>query len=480
MGLHLPSAARSLPGSKNHEFSRLTELPQSLALLFGDVLTGMLAASFCAFYLGATGRPSFDWITGAIWLTFWVLWRAHQGLYPGYGRSPQTELRLHTEGTVQLLGAQLAAAFAVHQFTPSVAGILLQWVAILLFALPIRYFLRSLMIRAGRYGRPISIIGAGQTAAVAITQLRANPAYGLRPVAAYDDNLALQGTLIEGVPVLGTLEDALVEPRTTQALISIPSARAEIQQNIINRFYNTFAVTWVIPDLIGVPNQAIQPHNIGSIASLEVKNNLRSVQARFIKRTLDLILSAVGLILILPLLIIIVFAVRVDSQGPAVYKAARVGRGGKTFPCYKFRSMYQDAEQRLVELLSSDPTRREEYETFHKLRNDPRVTRVGAFLRKTSLDELPQLFNVLVGQMSLVGPRPYLPRELPKMGDSAHEILLVTPGMTGYWQVNERSESTFTRRLDMDKFYIANWSPWLDLAVLIQTIQVVLKGKGAY
>lgn len=459
---------------------RLTELPQSLLLVAGDLFSAIVSIQLVALFLTSTGRPIPDWSGQWIWVGLWILWRAYQGLYPGYGRSPQTELRLHTMGTVQLLGAQLAAAFAVDRFVPSVPGLLLQWGVILLLALLVRYGLRSLLIRSGHYGRAISIIGAGQTAALTIAHLRGNPAYGLNPVAAYDDNPALQGTQIEGVPIIGSIDDALTEPRTLQALISIPGARAEVQQRLVNTVYAAYPFTWVIPDLFGVPNQALQPHNIGSIASLEIKNNLQSVQARLTKRTIDLLLSAVGVILIFPILLVIAVAIRLDTPGPVVYKANRIGRGGQTFPCYKFRSMYQNAEQRLTELLAADPALRVEYDTFHKLRRDPRVTRVGAVLRKTSLDELPQLFNVLVGQMSLVGPRPYLPREEEKMGDAAPEILLVTPGITGYWQVNERSESTFGRRLDMDRFYIANWSPWLDMVILMQTVRVVLLGKGAY
>ncbi|UTA52258.1 sugar transferase [Deinococcus radiodurans] len=459
---------------------RLSELPQSLSLVLGDFLSAVVALELTSLFLRATGRPVLNWSDSLIWVGFWILWRAYQGLYPGYGRSPQTELRLHTVGTVQLLGAQLAAAFAVHQLAPSALGLVLQWGLILVLALLIRYGLRSLLIRGGQYGRAISVIGAGQTAALTIAHLRSNPAYGLNPVVAYDDNPALHGTLLEGVPIVGTLDDALNVPRTAQALISIPGARAEVQQRVVNSVYAVYPFTWVVPDLFWVPNQALQPHNIGSIATLEIKNNLKSVQARLIKRALDLMLSVVGLFLIFPILIAIAFLIRWDSKGPAIYKAERLGRNGKTFPCYKFRSMYQNSEERLVELLAADAARRTEYEKFHKLRDDPRVTRIGAFLRKTSLDELPQLLNVVLGQMSLIGPRPYLPREQSKMGNMAREILLVNPGMTGYWQVNERSQSTFERRLDMDRFYIANWTPWLDVLILIQTVRVVLMGKGAY
>lgn len=459
---------------------RLTELPQSLLLVAGDLLSAIVSIQLVALFLTSTGRPIPDWSGQWIWVGLWILWRAYQGLYPGYGRSPQTELRLHTVGTVQLLGAQLAAAFAVDRFVPSVPGLLLQWGVILLLALLVRYGLRSLLIRSGHYGRAISIIGAGQTAALTIAHLRGNPAYGLNPVVAYDDNPALQGKQIEGVPIIGSIDDALTEPRTLQALISIPGARAEVQQRVVNQVYAAYPFTWVVPDLFGVPNQALQPHNIGSVASLEIKNNLRSVQARFIKRTIDLLGAGLGGLIILPVLLLIAVAIKLDSPGPAVYRARRLGRDGRPFDCLKFRSMHRDAEAKLKEVLDSDPVLRAEFEATHKLKDDPRVTRVGAFLRKTSLDELPQLGNVLNGTMSLVGPRPIVQAEVEKYGDIYEVYKQVRPGMTGYWQANGRSDTSYDERVAMDKFYVTNWTPWLDVVILMQTVRVVLMGKGAY
>jgi len=222
------------------------------------------------------------------------------------------------------------------------------------------------------------------------------------------------------------------------------------------------------------------PHNIGSHAALEVRNNLFSRRAQWIKRGLDLGLVVVGGVLISPILLLVALAVRLDSRGPIVYKSWRLGKDGETFPCLKFRSMYADADARLSGLLESDPVLRAEFEATHKLRRDPRVTRVGAFLRRTSLDELPQLWNVLVGQMSLVGPRPIVQAEVVKYGMVFEVYKQVRPGMTGYWQVSGRSDTSYDERVDMDHFYIANWTPWLDVVVILQTVRVVLQAKGAY
>ncbi|WP_293914047.1 sugar transferase, partial [Deinococcus sp.] len=179
-------------------------------------------------------------------------------------------------------------------------------------------------------------------------------------------------------------------------------------------------------------------------------------------------------------LLLIAIAIKLDSPGPAVYRARRLGRDGKLFDCFKFRSMHRDAEAKLREVLDADPELRIEFDATHKLRNDPRVTRVGNILRKTSLDEFPQLFNVIIGEMSLVGPRPIVQAEVIKYGEIYSSYKQVRPGMTGYWQANGRSDTSYDERVAMDNFYVTNWTPWLDLVILLQTVRVVLMGKGAY
>jgi lipopolysaccharide/colanic/teichoic acid biosynthesis glycosyltransferase len=171
--------------------------------------------------------------------------------------------------------------------------------------------------------------------------------------------------------------------------------------------------------------------------------------------------------------------IRLDSQGPAFYQSERLGQDGKIFLCLKFRSMFVDADERLRDMLAADPARRLEYETYHKLDDDPRITRAGSVMRKYSLDELPQLYNVLAGEMSLVGPRPYLVGELKDMNGYDEAILEAKPGMTGYWQVSGRNEVTFDERLEMEAHYVRNWSIWWDIIILTQTVMVVLSRRGA-
>lgn len=183
---------------------------------------------------------------------------------------------------------------------------------------------------------------------------------------------------------------------------------------------------------------------------------------------------------VVPTLVLLSIWVRLDSKGPIFFNAKRIGRDGKEFTCYKFRSMHMDADKLLKDYLDKNLEAKAEWDEFQKLKDyDPRVTKAGKIMRKLSLDELPQIFNVLKGEMSLVGPRPYLPREIEKMGTYYAIIIKTVPGITGFWQVNGRSDVSFAGRLKMDDWYIRNWSVWIDIVLLFKTIKVVFFGKGA-
>lgn len=214
------------------------------------------------------------------------------------------------------------------------------------------------------------------------------------------------------------------------------------------------------------------------VESTEPLGSARSGQT-LPKRVIDIIGAVLGILGLLPLGVLIALLIRLDSRGPALFPQVRLGRHGRRFKMLKFRTMYLDAEERLGDLLQANPALRAEYETYHKLQNDPRVTWIGRLLRKYSLDELPQLWNVLRGEMSLVGPRPYLPRERHKMNGTEHVILNVTPGLTGYWQVYARNGVCFQERLKMDIHYLRIRSTSMDLLLMARTVRVVLHGKDA-
>lgn len=195
-----------------------------------------------------------------------------------------------------------------------------------------------------------------------------------------------------------------------------------------------------------------------------------------VKRGIDVFLSSIALIILLPVFAIIALAIKLESKGPIFFKHTRIGKEGKIIKIYKFRSMVQNAEELIKKFT---PEQMKEYKENYKLADDPRITKVGKFLRKTSLDELPQLINIIKGDLSIIGPRPVVQEELEKYGTNTQKFLSVTPGLTGYWAANGRSDTTYEERMQMELFYIDNLSFKMDVKVFFKTIEAVIKREGA-
>lgn len=208
------------------------------------------------------------------------------------------------------------------------------------------------------------------------------------------------------------------------------------------------------------------------IADMEIKGKIY----RGFKRITDIVLGCVGLIILLPVFLIIGICIKIDSKGPVIFAHKRIGKNGKKFNMYKFRSMYENAEE-MIENFSEEQKR--EYQENFKLENDPRITKVGKLLRKTSLDELPQIVNIIKGDLSIIGPRPIVDEELEKYGENKEKFLSITPGLTGYWQANGRSNTTYEERMQMELYYIDNQSLLLDIKIFFKTIVSVIKKEGA-
>ena len=241
----------------------------------------------------------------------------------------------------------------------------------------------------------------------------------------------------------------------------------DAQEKLVRSLGLSYPNLTVVPPLRGLPLFGMEAmHFFGhEVLMLRVRDNLARLGPRIVKRLFDLLAASLLVVLLSPLLLYVAWRIRREDGGPVFFIQERVGRGGGTFGCLKFRSMVMDAA---------------EYERNFKLRNDPRVTRIGKFLRRGSLDELPQLFNVLRGDMSLVGPRPLLARELDRYGDNICLYHMVYPGITGLWQVSGRSETTFDERAYLDAWYIKNWTLWYDIVIMLLTVKVVLRREGAY
>jgi len=220
--------------------------------------------------------------------------------------------------------------------------------------------------------------------------------------------------------------------------------------------------------------------NVRVIKKEKTKTN-KKIMYNFIKRTIDVIGALIGIIILIPSTIIIYLARKIlkEDKGPLFYEQLRYGKNGKVFRLYKFRSMCIGADKKLKEYLENNEEARKEFEKTHKLQNDPRITKIGNFLRKTSLDELPQMINILRGDMSFVGPRPVVEKEVEDYGKNKEKFLSVKPGLTGYWQVNGRSNTTYEERMKMELYYVDNCSLWLDIKIFFKTFITVFKKEGA-
>ncbi|MWD49699.1 undecaprenyl-phosphate galactose phosphotransferase WbaP, partial [Escherichia coli] len=291
------------------------------------------------------------------------------------------------------------------------------------------------------------------------------------------------GETINGIKVISNDIDWLRgEDKKTQFIVAVESHQSEMRNSWLRNFMiQGFRYVSVIPTLRGMPLDSTDMSFIFSheVMIFRVQQNLAKWSSRTLKRLFDIIASIAIIILLSPVLLYISRLVKKDG-GPAIYGHERIGQDGKPFKCLKFRSMVTNSKDVLNELLQNDPEAKREWDTTFKLKNDPRITKIGAVLRRTSLDELPQLFNVLKGEMSLVGPRPIITAELERYNEEVDYYLLSKPGMTGLWQVSGRSDVDYETRVYLDAWYVKNWSMWNDIAILFKTVGVVLKKDGAY
>ena len=240
-----------------------------------------------------------------------------------------------------------------------------------------------------------------------------------------------------------------------------------------------FPILWVIPAPGMLPSLWTNATDVGGVVGMQSGTRLLRPVPRSMKRVIDCALTIPLAVLSLPFFLILAAAVKLTSRGPIFYGQQRIGRGRQMFSAWKFRTMHADADQMLEARLAADPELRKEWARDHKLRNDPRITAVGRVLRRASLDELPQLWNVIRGEMSLVGPRPIVLQEIPKYGEDFGLYLSVPPGLTGLWQVSGRNRTTYEERVNFDSYYVQNWSVWLDIHILARTVRAVLTGDGA-
>jgi Undecaprenyl-phosphate galactose phosphotransferase WbaP len=471
---------------KNQNWRQLSPLQIRLTkavLLGADVVallvSGLLAAALAQLW----GMPSDgQWLVTQDVQRYWA-WLGVAGVGLGFflvryrhysDRKPFWSELGETLMALLVLAVLDLAVLALTRWNSSRLWWALVWPLAMLCVPLGRGLARSLMRLAGVWHRPTLIVGNGPNAHEAVAALNSEPALGFSVVELVDAtqaSKAMSQKLRQWAKVPGA-----------QFVLALEHGQNDLREDLLRRLAHWKAEdVSVVPAMRGVPLFGTDMSYFFSheVAMLKLRNNLRYWPARLLKRVFDLLAALMLLILgALPLLYV---ALRIRRDGgPAIFAHKRVGQSGKVFPCFKFRTMQVDAEERLRELLANDPAARAEWEREFKLRNDPRITPIGHFLRRTSLDELPQLFNVIRGEMSLVGPRPVIRAELARYGDDVDYFLMVRPGMTGLWQVSGRNDTSYETRVYLDTWYVKNWSLWYDIAILFKTIRVVLKREGAY
>lgn len=325
----------------------------------------------------------------------------------------------------------------------------------------------------------VIIVGAGEVGRTVMRVIVAQPELGYRVIGFMDDNPDKGNTDIGPFKALGPLSNlpqVIEEEQADEVVITLPWMYHRKIMRIVRECERRRVRAAIVPDIFQMSLTRVDVEDLGGVPLIGVHDVTISRGALVMKRALDILGAAIGFLLTLPLMAMIALAIRLDSPGPILFSQDRVGLGGRTFRMHKFRSMHTGADadrEALEELNEADGP-------LFKIRDDPRLTRVGRLLRRTSLDELPQLFNVLHGDMSLVGPRPPLPSEVEQYQEWHRRRLEAPPGMTGLAQVSGRSHLTFDETVLLDVYYIENWSPWLDLKIIIRTFPKVIGGEGAY
>jgi Undecaprenyl-phosphate galactose phosphotransferase WbaP len=346
----------------------------------------------------------------------------------------------------------------------------------------LRAFTRKLFASNPWWGSSVAILGYGVTGKYVHETLLRNPGIGLKPVAILDDD-PKQHHPADPRITFGPLESCIEiaqSQRIPYGIVCMPSLSRHDLLTLVDRYSKSFGHLIVIPNLIGMTSLGITAREVGGIIGLEVSQKLLRPSSRFVKRCLDLAIAAVLSPAVALIVAISALLIKLEDGGPIFFGNERIGLRGYKFKAWKLRSMVTNGDEVLKRYLAANPGEADHWHAKQKLARDPRVTRMGRIIRKISIDELPQFWNVFTGEMSIVGPRPILHSQISLYGHSFELYKQVRPGITGLWQVSGRNHLTFAERVRLDKYVIQNWSVWLDLYILARTVNVLLTANGAF
>lgn len=434
-------------------------------------LSLMLVATATNYYCGGVEDLLRHGVTSAIALV--VMLFAYR-LYPGIGMNPIYEFRQ----SLMAVGATFVLVASAALTGGSSTAVLLMF-PILVILLPfLRSMARRVMAQYEWWGVKCLVFSAERRVGRLFKEHLRNTPSGLRPVGYIQDQAQTDSEEIRPF-YLGDLKtvNQRVEETGCQVAIVHRCGRPDHEiAEFVDRHLGAFSKVVIVPDDDRLPSLWSMGRDGGTVITdrLQIRSN------QIFKRAMDILFSSAGLIFGAPVFIGIAVWVKITSPGPLFFGHERIGKNGRRFSAWKFRSMCVNADEVLKKTLDENPDMRKEWEATQKLQNDPRVSSCGQFLRKTSLDELPQLWNVLVGDMSLVGPRPIVASEIKKYKDSFAKYLRVRPGVTGFWQISGRNLTTYNKRVELDEYYVRNWSPWFDMYILIRTVRTVLFREGAF
>ena len=451
-----------------------------VTLAVADLIGVLLAAGAARWSLGLATPDS-------VLATYWAMWPAFGcvlvtnllfGMYSASIVDSVQELRRHALASCSLFLVLICMVSIVpHDLTLSRQLLTRGWLISLALVPATRAIAKAYLSRFSWWRQSAVVLVTGNTGQRVVDQTPNQQGVDIRPVVIVNDT-----PVGRGVPVVTRLDVAPVVVDQFGARCAIVAIAGAPHQELISQLENqarTFTTLKVDPDPFDFSTIWVSPRGSGDILAVEVRPALLGSTAQRLKRVSDIIGVMLLGILALPLIALIALAIKLDSKGPVMYGHRRSGQGGRAFLAWKFRSMVVNADTVLSDHLQRDPKARDEWEAIQKLRNDPRVTRIGRLLRKSSLDELPQLWNVLVGEMSLVGPRPIVNAEKRHYRERLSLYERVLPGLSGLWQVSGRNDTTYQERVELDSYYVRNWSFWLDICILVRTIPAMLFGRGA-
>ena len=419
-----------------------------------------------------------------ILVPIWIFIFAANGLYDRRNLlGGTTEYARVFRATVTGMFLVVLAGFLDPTFVFARGWLLLAWLFAFLFTAGGRFWLRRavyLLRKRGYFLTPTIVVGVSDEGLSLTRQLLSWRTSGLDVLGFVDDDVQPGTPVYKHLHALGETDriDELIRRYDVEEMILVTSALSRDEITAIFKRYGLMdgLNLRLSSGLFEIITTGLEVKEMAYVPLVSVNKVRLTGLDRFLKLGLDYMIAIPGLIAIAPILLVIAIAIKLDSPGPIIYRRRVMGINGKKFNAYKFRTMHVNGDQ----ILDQHPELKAELARNHKLKDDPRITRVGQFLRKTSLDELPQLFNVLKREMSLVGPRMISPKEMEMYDEWGLNLLTVPPGITGLWQVSGRSDISYDTRVQLDMHYIRNWTIWLDIQLLVQTIPAVLKGRGAY